>query len=85
MLRKNMTNKKLFTLFLVTIITTVSINIFYSRSSSGASIDSVAQNWSDDVSLIEQLKLASGILMEILDSTNFVGKYRWRINLKLDM
>ena len=50
--RENMTNKKLFTLFLVTIITTVSINLFYSRSSSGAIIDTVAQNWSDDVSLI---------------------------------
>ena len=47
-----MTNKKLFTLFLVTIIASVAINIFYSRSSSGAIIDTAAEEWSNDVSMI---------------------------------
>ena len=47
-----MTNKKLFTLFLVTIIASVSINIYYSRSTSGAIIETTAEDWSNDVSLI---------------------------------
>ena len=47
-----MKNKKLFTLFLVTIVTSAAINIFYSRSSSGAIIDTAAEDWSNDVSLI---------------------------------
>ena len=47
-----MTNKKLLTLFLVTIIASVSINIYYSRSTSGAIIETTAEDWSNDVSLI---------------------------------
>ncbi len=47
-----MTNKKLFTLFLALIITSVAINIVYSHASSGAIIDTAAEDWSNDVSLI---------------------------------
>jgi len=47
-----MTNKKLFTLFLALIITSVAINIVYSHASSGATIDTTAEDWSNDVSLI---------------------------------
>ncbi len=47
-----MTNKKLFTLFLALIITSVAINILYSHASSGAIIDTTAEDWSNDVSLI---------------------------------
>lgn len=47
-----MTNKKLFTLFLALIVTSVAINIVYSHSSSGAIIDTAAEDWSNDVSLI---------------------------------
>ena len=47
-----MTNKKLFTLFLALIITSVAINIVYSHASSDTIIDTTAEDWSDDVSLI---------------------------------
>lgn len=47
-----MTNKKLFTLFLALIITSVAINIVYSHASSGTIIDTTAEDWSNDVSLI---------------------------------
>ena len=47
-----MTNKKLFTLFLALIVTSVAINIVYSHASSGATIDTTAEDWSNDVSLI---------------------------------
>ena len=47
-----MTNKELFTLFLALIITSVAINIVYSHASSGTIIDTAAEDWSNDVSLI---------------------------------
>ncbi len=47
-----MTNRKLLTLFLVAIIASVSLNIYYSRSTSGAIIETTAEDWSNDVSLI---------------------------------
>ena len=47
-----MTNKKLFTLFLALIITSVAINIVYSHASSGVINDTTAEDWSNDVSLI---------------------------------
>ena len=47
-----MANKKLFTLFLALIITSVAINIVYSYASSGAINDTTAEDWSNDVSLI---------------------------------
>jgi len=51
-LREKMTNKKLFTLFLALIITSVAINIVYSHASSGVINDTTAEDWSNDVSLI---------------------------------
>jgi len=51
-LREKMTNKKLFTLFLALIVTSVAINIVYSHASSGATIDTTAEDWSNDVRLI---------------------------------
>ena len=47
-----MTNKKYFALFLALIITSFAINIVYSHASSGTIIDTAAEDWSNDVSLI---------------------------------
>ena len=47
-----MRNKILFLIILATILISVALNPLYSRSSSGAVVESSAKNWSDDVSLI---------------------------------
>ena len=47
-----MTNKKYFALFLALIIASIAINIVYSHASSCTIIDTTAEDWSNDVSLI---------------------------------
>jgi len=47
-----MRNKKLFIIIFTIIVASVALTPLYSRSSSGAVVGSVAEDWSDDVSLI---------------------------------
>lgn len=52
MLRKEMTQKKLFTAIVATIFISLIFNIFYNSLSTGAVIKHSAEDWTDDVGYI---------------------------------